>query len=114
MSSTTHKEYRQSKGKLWLRRVVVGLLMLFCLAMVPLTLLHLQIPRSGATSTGIKIMPLGDSITYGEGSTTGAGYRLQLWNELRARGFPVEFVGSVQTGPTSFDRENEGLPGWTI
>jgi lysophospholipase L1-like esterase len=97
-----------------LRRVVLGLLILFCLALVSLTLLHLQVPLSKATSTSIRIMPLGDSITYGEGSSTGAGYRLPLWNDLSARGFHVEFVGSVQTGPASFDRQNEGHPGWTI
>ena len=59
-------------------------------------------------------MPLGDSITYGVGSSTGGGYRFQLWDDLRVRGFPIDFVGSVQTGPASFDRENEGHPGWKI
>ena len=39
---------------------------------------------------------------------------MQLWDDLRVRGFPVDFVGSVKTGPASFDRENEGLPGWKI
>ncbi|HEY6284882.1 MAG TPA: SGNH/GDSL hydrolase family protein [Ktedonobacteraceae bacterium] len=114
MSSPTHKEFRQGNGNQWLRWVVLGFLMLFCLAQVSPNLLHPQIPLVRANSTGIKIMPLGDSITYGVGSSTGGGYRFQLWNDLRARGFPIDFVGSVQTGPASFDSENEGHPGWKI
>ena len=114
MSSTTQKEFRQSKGNRWLHRVVFGFLMLFCLALVSPNLPHPQIPLVRANSTGIKIMPLGDSITYGQGSSTGGGYRLPLWNDLRARGFPIDFVGSLETGPASFNRDHEGHPGWTI
>jgi lysophospholipase L1-like esterase len=114
MSSTTHKECRERNGNQSLRWVVFGFLMLFCLALVSPNLPSPHIPLVRAHSTRIKIMPLGDSITYGQGSSTGGGYRLQLWNDLRARGFPIDFVGSVQTGPASFDRENEGHPGWTI
>ena len=67
------------------------------------------------TYTGlIKIMPLGDSITYGQGSTTGGGYRLPLWHDLRMRGAQITFVGSMQHGPANFPRDNEGRPGWTI
>ena len=114
MSSPTHKEIRQGNGIQWLRWVVVGFLMFFCLALVSPNLPSPQIPLVSANSTGIRIMPLGDSITYGVGSSTGGGYRLQLWDDLRVRGFPVDFVGSVKTGPASFDRENEGHPGWKI
>lgn len=114
MSSPIHKESRQGNGDQWLRWVVVGFLMIFCLALVSPNLPSPQVPIVRANSTRIKIMPLGDSITYGVGSSTGGGYRLQLWNDLRARGFPIDFVGSVQTGPAGFDRENEGLPGWKI
>ena len=114
MSSTTHKEVRLSKRDRWLRWAVFGFLLLFSLALVSPPLPHPPVPLVSATSTSIKIMPLGDSITYGVGSSTGGGYRLPLWNELRARGFPIEFVGSVHTGPASFDRQNEGHPGWKI
>jgi lysophospholipase L1-like esterase len=66
-------------------------------------------------SGGVRIMPLGDSITYGQGSSTGGGYRLPLWNDLRARGIKITFVGSERTGPfINFSRANEGHPGWTI
>ena len=88
-----------------------GFLLLFCLALVSPTP---PIPLIRANSPGITIMPLGDSITFGQGSSTGGGYRLPLWQELRAWGFPIYFVGSLQTGPAGFDRENEGHPGWTI
>jgi lysophospholipase L1-like esterase len=114
MSSTTHKEFRQRNGNQWLRWMVFGFLMLLYLALVSPNLPHPQIPLVRANSTRIKIMPLGDSITYGQGSSTGGGYRLQLWNDLRVLGFPIDFVGSLQTGPASFDRDNEGHPGWKI
>jgi len=114
MSSPTHKEIRQGNGIQLLRWVVVGFLLFFCLALVSPNLPSPQIALVSANSTGIRIMPLGDSITYGEGSSTLGGYRFQLWNDLRARGFPIDFVGSVRTGPASFDRENEGHPGWKI
>ena len=114
MPSPTHKEFLHGNGNQWLRLVVLGFLMLFCLALVSPNLPSPQIPLVRASNTGIKIMPLGDSITYGEGSSTEGGYRFQLWNDLRAHGFPIDFVGSVQTGPASFDRENEGHPGWKI
>ncbi len=114
MSSPTHKEFRQGNEMQWLRWVVVGFLLLFCLALVSPNLPSPQISLVRANSTRIKIMPLGDSITYGVGSSTVGGYRFQLWDDLRVRGFPIDFVGSVQTGPASFDRENEGLPGWKI
>ena len=119
MSDTTQKEVRRRKGNQGLRWVVIGFLMLFCLIPVSpspnLPYPHLAlVPLVRANRTVFKIMPLGDSITYGQGSSTKGGYRLPLWNELRARRFPIDFVGSVQTGPASFDRENEGHPGWKI
>jgi len=114
MSSATHKEFRRRQGNRWLLWIVVGFLVLFCLFLLypnqPSP--HALIAR--AHSTSIKIMPLGDSITYGVGSSTGGGYRLPLWDALKERGFSIDFVGSVQTGPRGFNRQNEGLPGWKI
>jgi lysophospholipase L1-like esterase len=63
----------------------------------------------------IRIMPLGDSITFGIRSTTGGGYRLPLWDEFAAAHLHVIFVGSKNSGPTSLpDTANEGHPGWRI
>ena len=61
-----------------------------------------------------RIMPLGDSITYGLHSSLG-GYRLPLWNELAAAHLHVTFVGSRNYGPAFLpDPANEGHPGWRI
>lgn len=66
----------------------------------------------------IKIMPLGDSITYGIMGTNdrnSGGYRTELWNKFVADGLKVEFVGSKSSGPDSqSNRAHEGHPGWTI
>ncbi len=68
----------------------------------------------GDGATAIRIMPLGDSITYGQGSTDYGGYRLPLWHDLSTLRAHITFVGSVQKGPADFPNENEGHPGWTI
>ena len=67
---------------------------------------------SGAT---IKIMPLGDSITWGTNpsGTNSPGYRRQLNSLLTNAGYNFDFVGSLVSGlPDDFDRDNEGHPGW--
>ena len=101
-------------GRPYLRWVVLGLLLAFCLTLLSPGLFDPHTPLVKAKSLAIKIMPLGDSITYGWGSASGGGYRLPLWNELRVHGAAIDFVGSQQNGPASFDRDHEGHPGWTI
>jgi lysophospholipase L1-like esterase len=61
----------------------------------------------------LKIMPLGDSITYGVGSPSFDSYRNALYWRLNAAGVPVDYVGSLRSG-TSPDPDNEGHKGWTI
>jgi lysophospholipase L1-like esterase len=68
-----------------------------------------QTPRPGVP----RIMPLGDSITFGDGSSHGAGYRRDLWHALADAGHDVEFVGSEQDGAVP-DPDHEGHPGWEI
>lgn len=46
----------------------------------------------------LRILPLGASITWGTGSTTGNGYRKPLYDELKKNGFEVEMVGSKEHG----------------
>ncbi len=59
-----------------------------------------------------RIMPLGNSITSGVGSTGNAlSYRKDLWNMLSAS-FSVDFVGTLQDGDGTFDEDHEGHPGW--
>ncbi|KAK6227383.1 GDSL-like Lipase/Acylhydrolase [Colletotrichum tabaci] len=64
-------------------------------------------------NVSLRIMPLGASITYGQTSTDGNGYREALRNLLVADGNPVDMVGSHPNG-TMQDNENEGWPGFRI
>jgi len=75
-----------------------------------------QIERPVAVARAtLRVMPLGDSITYGVGSTTRGGYRVKLWQDCATAHLHVTFVGSQIDGPASLPyRENEGHPGWRI
>ncbi len=75
-----------------------------------------------ATAQTVRIMPLGNSITwdiwFNDTRTDGerTGYRQQLWLDLRAENFDVDFVGGLSAGydaVPAFDPDNEGHPGWT-
>lgn len=59
----------------------------------------------------LRIAPLGASITNGYLSSDGNGYRKYLRDELRLEGWPVNMVGSINTG-TMNDNDNEGHLGW--
>jgi len=62
---------------------------------------------------GVKVMPLGDSIT--EGTQVPGGYRIGLWQRVVAGGYRVDFVGSQYNGPSNLgDHDHEGHPGWRI
>ena len=62
----------------------------------------------------VKIMPLGDSITWGAGSSTTSSYRPELWQRLvGGAGLAVDYVGSGQSGSLP-DTDNEGHSGWRI
>ncbi len=83
----------------------------------------------GASGTGVesiivdpRVMPLGDSITFGylTATTTPAeeyvtGYRQPLYLALRDAGYHVDFVGGLASGQSaapSFDADHEGHGGW--
>ncbi|MGV9226886.1 GDSL-type esterase/lipase family protein [Streptomyces albogriseolus] len=68
----------------------------------------------GASDIHLRIMPLGDSITYGTGSSSGAGYRSTLYVHLNQQDRKVEYVGSQRSGPALSPIANEGHPGWLI
>jgi lysophospholipase L1-like esterase len=59
----------------------------------------------------VKIMPLGDSITYGVGSTNYNSYRKPLYLSLTAAGYNFDFVGG-QTAGDFADPNHEGHNGW--
>lgn len=92
-----------------LSRVLVGVVALAAL-------LAPSVPAVAApdvvTAATVRVMPLGDSITYGDKSP--GGYRVGLWQKFVAGGHSVDFVGSRTEGPSSLgDRNHEGHPGWT-
>ncbi|GAA0805928.1 SGNH/GDSL hydrolase family protein [Spirilliplanes yamanashiensis] len=70
------------------------------------------VPTASAAAP-VKIMALGDSITYGVGSQSSGSYRTGLRRKLVNAGLAVDFVGSVKSG-SGPDTENEGHNGWTI
>ncbi|GAA0808885.1 SGNH/GDSL hydrolase family protein [Spirilliplanes yamanashiensis] len=65
------------------------------------------------TPEPVRIMPLGDSVTYGLGSKTRSSYRTDLQRQLAAAGVDADFVGSQRSG-SGPDTDNEGHGGWTI
>ena len=76
-------------------------------------------PCPGA-GTACIIMPLGDSITDGVGSSSpGGGYRVPLFQTTVNNGQLITFVGRNANGPTTvagrtFPRNHEGYSGYTI
>jgi lysophospholipase L1-like esterase len=78
-----------------------------------------------ADGSPCRIMPLGDSITFGIGSS-GGGYRVELFRQALAAQRDITFVGVVapggQNGPNGpntvngqpFPRNHEGFSGFTI
>ena len=61
----------------------------------------------------MRILPLGDSITWGEGSHDGNGYRLILSTLIQSNGNDMEFIGSVKSGNMT-NNEHEGHSGSQI
>ncbi|WP_083473261.1 FG-GAP-like repeat-containing protein [Frankia sp. R43] len=70
---------------------------------------------AGAASvlSGIRLMPVGDSITYGVGSSDDNGYRDELWDSLSPTVLTLDFVGSNSSGTMS-DRNHNGWRGAVI
>jgi lysophospholipase L1-like esterase len=66
-----------------------------------------------------KILPLGDSITWGYADETNAGYRGPLFALAVANQQKITFTGSLSNGPDTvsgqlFPKQNEGHQGWNI
>jgi lysophospholipase L1-like esterase len=111
-------------------RLVIGLLVVLLLisaVFLTLNLIRKPVAAQSSITPGsinsmpivspgtIKVMPLGDSITAGVGSSTRSGYRAQLWKDCTTARLQVQFVGSQISGPASLtDRQHEGHPGWRI
>ncbi|WP_399090501.1 FG-GAP-like repeat-containing protein [Streptomyces sp. BBFR2] len=73
--------------------------------------------KPGLKKRDLRVMPLGDSITFGKQSSDGNGYRDELYDVLEQETGEgqnrVDFVGNVHNG-TMADRDNEGHPGKRI
>ncbi len=70
-------------------------------------------PAAAESNGGVRVMPLGDSIT--EGTQIPGGYRNGLWQRMAAAGYRVDLVGSQFNGPPGLgDHDHEGHPGWRI
>ncbi len=81
---------------------------------LPSTYESVSLLRRNAIAGGeeLRILPLGDSITYGEGSSDGNGYRLALYNLLCLEN-DLDYIGRVKSG-TMVDNDNEGYRGFPI
>ena len=76
-------------------------------------LLFISMITTSLFANSIRIMPLGDSITYGYPSDS--GYRNYLWYKLEDAKYIIDFIGSQDDGYTvtpSFDYNHEGYGGW--
>jgi lysophospholipase L1-like esterase len=101
------KSMRQHRR--WITRAGLGLVLAFGAALATTT------PAAAESNGGVRIMPLGDSITDGVGVSGGGGYRIGLWQRTGAGGYTVDFVGSAFNGPASLgDHDHEGHSGWRI
>ncbi|MET8123356.1 cellulose binding domain-containing protein [Micromonospora sp. NPDC005189] len=70
-------------------------------------------PASAESNGGVRVMPLGDSIT--DGFNVPGGYRIELWQRFTTGGYRIDFVGSQFNGPASLgDHDHQGHSGWTI
>jgi lysophospholipase L1-like esterase len=70
-------------------------------------------PVAAESNGGVRVMPLGDSIT--EGTQAPGGYRIGLWQRSAGAGYRVDLVGSRFNGPAGLgDHDHEGHPGWRI
>jgi len=81
-----------------------------------ISLLSFSNPKFGFSDSEVvplRILPLGDSITWGESSSTGNGYRLDLKNLLNANATLVNYIGTMRSGTMS-NPQNEGHPSCVV
>ncbi|GID90849.1 ricin-type beta-trefoil lectin domain protein [Amorphoplanes digitatis] len=87
--------------------------LVLCVAAALCAALTVAAPAAAESNGGVRVMPLGDSIT--DGFNVPGGYRIGLWQRLAAGGHLTDFVGSGVNGPASLgDHDHEGHSGWRI
>jgi lysophospholipase L1-like esterase len=97
------------------RRVTTWLV---TLALAATSLVGLAAAPAEAAATFVtptRIMPMGDSITWGTGGDGGGGYRPPLVQSQVVGRYSSDLVGSQNSGPpTLYDRDHEGYRGHRI
>ncbi|KAL8969486.1 MAG: hypothetical protein Q9183_001972 [Haloplaca sp. 2 TL-2023] len=74
---------------------------------------HVHRRQPIANGADLRILPLGDSITFGMGSSDGNGYRLILSNLISKDGNSLHYIGSVKSGSMP-NNNHEGWSGFQI
>ncbi len=95
------------------RAVCAAITALTCAAVLPAVAGAANGGATAAAASTLRVLPLGDSITWGIGSSTGNSYRSALYDQLRSEGHAVDMTGSVRNGDMA-DPDNEGHSGWRI
>lgn len=82
------------------------------------TVLAVALALGASASNVLRILPLGDSITYGQGWDPHGGYRAVLREQLTDAGYAVDYVGTQTANAGTLgavgDFQHEGHPGWRI
>lgn len=107
--------------KIMMTKMLITTSLSFYITKPTLTTLHVpqvnQIettsPLSKNSLPNLRILALGDSITFGFSSTTGNGYRAQLQSMLNNTFPSVTYIGSQSSGNMS-NNVHEGYPGAVI
>jgi len=86
----------------------------FLLSLTPVAIFSAVACVFASDAPPIRILPLGDSITYG--ASVPGGYRLPLHQLLTNAGFNVDFLGTQTGNPAAGlpDPDHEGHSGWRI
>ncbi len=91
--------------------------LIIAIVIAPLLLTALMVILGRTGEPGIRIMPLGDSIT--QGYAYADSYRRPLWNLLKRSDQRIDFVGSMKMNypnarpaHSDFDMDHEGHWGW--
>jgi lysophospholipase L1-like esterase len=102
----------RSRAPLW---ALLALASLLIAGALPATAAPSQALPPIDTTQHFRVMPLGDSITAGTGSSSGDGYRAQLARYMVEvqQLYTATWVGSQSSGPQS-NPHHEGHSGWTI
>jgi hypothetical protein len=98
---------------------------MLALRTLKLTVLSMLVCTAFLSAEPVRIMPLGNSITYDQSILDAyderpaglrTGYRSHLWYMLQSANYSADFVGGMVAGQDvepPFDPDNEGHPGWT-